>query len=45
MTVRLAQEIGMPLIGEYAKMFGVYDELPTLSGLWRSAPARPPTCG
>ncbi|MBR0800292.1 penicillin-binding protein 1A [Bradyrhizobium jicamae] len=27
-TVRLAQEIGMPLIGEYAKRFGVYDELP-----------------
>ena len=28
MTVRLAQDIGMPLIGEYAKRFGVYDELP-----------------
>ena len=28
MTVRLAQEIGMPLIGEYAKRFGVYDSLP-----------------
>ena len=27
-TVRLAQEIGMPVIGEYAKRFGVYDELP-----------------
>ena len=27
-TVRLAQDIGMPLIGEYAKRFGVYDELP-----------------
>jgi penicillin-binding protein 1A len=26
--VRLAQDIGMPLIGEYAKRFGVYDELP-----------------
>src|SRR6202012_2025881 len=25
-TVRLAQDIGMPLIGEYAKRFGVYDE-------------------
>ena len=25
MTVRLAQDIGMPLIGEYAKRFGVYD--------------------
>ncbi|MGY2845960.1 MULTISPECIES: penicillin-binding protein 1A [Bradyrhizobium] len=27
-TVRLAQDIGMPLVGEYAKRFGVYDELP-----------------
>src|SRR3954462_7216720 len=27
-TVRLAQAVGMPLIGEYAKRFGVYDELP-----------------
>jgi penicillin-binding protein 1A len=29
MTVRLAQDIGMPLIAEYAKRFGVYDDLPT----------------
>lgn len=29
MTVRLAQDIGMPLIAEYAKRFGVYDELPS----------------
>jgi penicillin-binding protein 1A len=28
-TVRLAQDVGMPLIGEYAKRFGVYDELPS----------------
>jgi penicillin-binding protein 1A len=28
MTVRLAQDIGMPLIAEYAKRLGVYDELP-----------------
>jgi len=28
MTVRLAQDIGMPLIGEFAKRFGVYDNLP-----------------
>jgi penicillin-binding protein 1A len=28
MTVRLAQDVGMPMIGEYAKRFGVYDELP-----------------
>jgi penicillin-binding protein 1A len=27
-TVRLAQDIGMPLIGEYAKRFGIYDQLP-----------------
>ncbi len=27
MTVRLAQDIGMPMIVEYAKLFGVYDEL------------------
>jgi len=27
-TVRLAQDIGIPVIGEYAKRFGVYDELP-----------------
>jgi penicillin-binding protein 1A len=27
-TVRLAQDVGIPLIGEYAKRFGVYDELP-----------------
>jgi penicillin-binding protein 1A len=29
MTVRLAQDVGMPLIAEYAKRFGVYDDLPT----------------
>jgi penicillin-binding protein 1A len=28
MTVRLARDIGMPLIAEYAKRFGVYDDLP-----------------
>jgi penicillin-binding protein 1A len=28
MTVRLAQDIGMPLVAEYAKRFGVYDDLP-----------------
>jgi penicillin-binding protein 1A len=28
MTVRLAQDVGMPLITEYAKRFGVYDDLP-----------------
>ncbi len=28
MTVRLAQDIGMPLIAEYARRFGVYDDLP-----------------
>src|SRR5258707_4794525 len=29
MTVRLAQDVGMPLIVEYARRFGVYDNLPT----------------
>src|SRR5580692_1587695 len=28
MTVRLAQDIGMPMVAEYAKRFGVYDDLP-----------------
>jgi penicillin-binding protein 1A len=28
MTVRLAQDLGMPLIADYAKRFGVYDDLP-----------------
>src|ERR1043166_1921484 len=28
MTVRLAQDVGMPLISEYAKRFGVYDDMP-----------------
>jgi len=28
MTVRLAQDIGMPLIADYAKRFGIYDNLP-----------------
>jgi penicillin-binding protein 1A len=30
MTVRLARDIGMPLIVEYAKRFGVYDDMPPL---------------
>ena len=28
MTVRLARDIGMPLVVEYAKRFGIYDNLP-----------------
>jgi penicillin-binding protein 1A len=28
MTVRLAQDIGMPLIVDYVKRFGIYDDLP-----------------
>ena len=28
MTVRLAQDLGMPMIGEYAKRFGIYDNPP-----------------
>jgi penicillin-binding protein 1A len=32
MTVRLAQDVGMPLIAEYSRRFGVYDDmLPVLS--------------
>ncbi|MEE9589955.1 MAG: penicillin-binding transpeptidase domain-containing protein, partial [Hyphomicrobiaceae bacterium] len=32
MTVRLAQDVGMPMITEYAKRFGIYDDLlPVLS--------------
>jgi len=32
MTVRLAQDIGMPMVSEYAQMFGLYDDLlPVLS--------------
>lgn len=27
MTVRLARDIGMPLVAEYARMFGVYDDM------------------
>jgi penicillin-binding protein 1A len=27
MTVRLAQDMGMPLVAEYAKRFGIYDDL------------------
>ena len=30
MTVRLARDVGMPLIVEYARRFGVYDNLPPL---------------
>lgn len=29
MTVRLAQDMGMPLVSEYSRRFGVYDDLPT----------------
>jgi penicillin-binding protein 1A len=28
MTVRLARDVGMPLVAEYAKRFGIYDDLP-----------------
>lgn len=32
MTVRLAQDMGMPLVGEYSRRFGIYDDLtPVLS--------------
>jgi penicillin-binding protein 1A len=28
MTVRLAQEVGMPMVSDYARRFGVYDDMP-----------------
>jgi penicillin-binding protein 1A len=28
MTVRLAQDVGMPMVVEYSKRFGIYDDLP-----------------
>jgi penicillin-binding protein 1A len=28
MTVRLAQDIGMPMVAEYARRFGIYDSMP-----------------
>ncbi len=41
MTVRLAKDVGMPLIAEYARRFGVYDDmLPVLP--MSLGPARPP---
>ncbi len=30
MTVRLAQDVGMPIVSEYARRFGVYDDLPPM---------------
>src|SRR5690606_41360258 len=30
MTVRLAQDLGIPMIEEYARLFGVYDEMPNV---------------
>jgi len=30
MTVRLAQDVGMNVVGEYAERFGVYDDMPEL---------------
>jgi penicillin-binding protein 1A len=30
MTVRLAQDLGMPIVSEYARRFGIYDDLPPL---------------
>ena len=46
MTVRLSNDMGMPIIVEYARRFGVYDNLmPILSvRQWRSAPAKPHCC-
>ena len=28
MTVRLANDVGMPIVAEYAKRFGIYDDMP-----------------
>ncbi|WP_036283578.1 penicillin-binding protein 1A [Methylocystis sp. ATCC 49242] len=33
MTVRLAKDVGMPLIAEYAKRFGIYDDMPAYLAL------------
>ncbi|QRG05087.1 penicillin-binding protein 1A [Xanthobacter dioxanivorans] len=30
MTVRLANDVGMPIVAEYAKRFGIYDDMPPL---------------
>jgi penicillin-binding protein 1A len=30
MTVRLAKDMGMPLVAEYARRFGIYDDMPPL---------------
>lgn len=30
MTIRLAQDVGMPIVSEYARRFGVYEDLPPL---------------
>ncbi len=30
MTVRLARDMGMPLVAEYARRFGIYDDLPPM---------------
>ena len=43
MTVRLANDMGMKLVAEYAERFGVYDKMPPYLPC-RSAPARRPSC-
>ena len=40
MTVRLARDVGMPLIAEYAKRFGIYDDCRPTSRI-HLAPAKP----
>ena len=40
MTVRLANDMGMKLVAEYAERFGVYDHHGAVSRRWRWAPAR-----
>ena len=44
MTVRLANDMGMKLVAEYAERFGVYDHMDPYHRRWRWVPARPRSC-
>ena len=44
MTVRLANDMGMKLVAEYAERFGIYDKMPPHICRCRWAPARRPCC-
>ena len=41
MTIRLARDIGMPLVVEYAKRFGIYDNLPPFLSMSIGAARQP----